>query len=90
MVMHTFNPSTQEAEARESLSSRLAWAPQQVSIQLGLPMERNSCQKTKNNNKKERDSSGMVVHFLKYQNSGSRGSSIAVFWDSLVYIAILG
>jgi hypothetical protein len=45
VVAHTFNPSTQEAEAGESLSSRPAWSSEQVPGQLGL--QRNLSQKTK-------------------------------------------
>jgi hypothetical protein len=36
VVVHTFNPSTQEAEAGRSLSSRPAWSTEQVSGQPGL------------------------------------------------------
>jgi hypothetical protein len=35
-VAHTFNPSTQEAEAGGSLSSRPAWSIEQVPGQSGL------------------------------------------------------
>jgi len=35
-VAHTFNPSTWEAEAGGSLSSRAAWSPERVPGQPGL------------------------------------------------------
>lgn len=36
VVVHTFNPSTREAEAGGPLSSRLAWSTDQVPVQPGL------------------------------------------------------
>jgi hypothetical protein len=48
MVTHTFNPSTQEAEASVYLSSRPAWSTERVPGQPGLYRETLS-QKTKQN-----------------------------------------
>ena len=39
MVVHTFNPSTREAEAGEFLSSRPAWSTKWVPGQPGLHRE---------------------------------------------------
>jgi hypothetical protein len=39
LVVHTFNPSTQEAEAGRYLSSRPVWSTEQVPEQLGLHRE---------------------------------------------------
>jgi hypothetical protein len=39
MVAHAFNPSTLEAEAGGSLSSRPAWSPELVLVQPGLLRE---------------------------------------------------
>ena len=54
MVAHTFNPSTQEAEAGGFLSSRPAWSTEWVTGQSGLHRE-NLSQKTKKERKKEKE-----------------------------------
>jgi hypothetical protein len=52
VVVHTFNPSTWEAEAGGSMSSRLAWFTVQVPGQPGLHRE-TLYQKTKQNKTKQ-------------------------------------
>jgi hypothetical protein len=54
VVAHTFNLSTQEAEAGESLSSRPAWSTESVSRQPGLCRETLS-RKTKINKKQTKN-----------------------------------
>jgi hypothetical protein len=53
-VTHTFNPSTQEAEASRSLSSRLAWPTEQILGQLGLYRQKLS-KKEKRREEKRRE-----------------------------------
>jgi hypothetical protein len=53
-VAHTFNPSTQEAEAGGFLSSRPAWSTKLVPGQLGLHREKPCLKnKTKQNKTKQ-------------------------------------
>jgi hypothetical protein len=53
VVVHTFNPSTWEAEAGRFLSSRPAWSTELVSGQLGLHRETLPQNKTKQNKTKQ-------------------------------------
>jgi hypothetical protein len=53
VVAHTFNPSTQEAEAGRFLSSRPAWSTKWVPGQPGLHRETLSQNKTKQNKTKQ-------------------------------------
>jgi len=54
MVVHTFNPSTQEAEAGRFLSSRPAWPTKWVPGQPGLYRE-TLYRKTKKKKKKKKE-----------------------------------
>jgi len=53
MVVHTFNPSAQEAEAGRSMSSGLVWSTEQVPGQPGLHRETVS-KHTKKKKRKEK------------------------------------
>jgi hypothetical protein len=44
-VVHAFNPSTQEAQAGKSLSSRSAWSAEQVPGHLYRAIQRNPVSK---------------------------------------------
>jgi hypothetical protein len=48
MVAHTFNPSTQEAEAGRSLSSKPAWSTEWVPEQPKLHTEKPCLKKQRN------------------------------------------
>ena len=52
MVVHSFNPSTQEAEAGRSLSSRSAWSTERVLGQAPKLHRETLSRKNKNKNKK--------------------------------------
>jgi hypothetical protein len=54
VVMHTFNPSTWEAEADGFLNSRPAWTTERVPGQPGLHREILSRKKKKQTNKKQK------------------------------------
>jgi hypothetical protein len=58
VVMHIFDPSTQEAEAGRSLSLSPTWSTEQVSGQPGLYRETLS---RKNNKEKERKIDSMML-----------------------------
>jgi hypothetical protein len=60
MVVHAFNPSTQEAEAGGFLSSRTAWSTKWVLGQPGLYRETLS-RKTKRKKKKKKERKKMLV-----------------------------
>jgi hypothetical protein len=53
VVAHTFNPSTQEAEAGRFLSSRPTWSTK-VSPRTARAIQRNPVSKNKNKNKEAR------------------------------------
>jgi hypothetical protein len=55
VVVHAFNPSTQEAEAGGFLSLRPAWSTKGVPGQPGLYRETLSQKTNKNKNKKEHE-----------------------------------
>ena len=55
VVAQAFNPSTQEAEAGGSLSSRSAWSSERVPGQPGLHKETLSQEKTKLEGKKKKE-----------------------------------
>jgi hypothetical protein len=71
VVAHTFNPSTQEAEAGGFLSSRPAWSTKRVPGQPGLYREtlsrknKTKQNKTKQNKTKQNKTKNMTLSYRK-------------------------
>ena len=62
MVVHAFNPNTQEAEAGRSLSLTPAWSTEQVTGQPGL--HRKTLSQKQTNKQKTNERQRVDVYFL--------------------------
>jgi hypothetical protein len=92
VVVHTFNPSTREAEAGGFLSSRSAWSTKWVPGQPGLYRETLS-QKNQNNNKKKKwnkrtppPKGTYILICLSRSYIYCVGLQIQMWWRQLVHI----